>query len=118
MNESGSSQNTSTLAEGIPRFAGVSQPLLAGSPRKKGAPSISRPATDPKLQSTFAPSARVYHSTAAGPSETASITEMTVAVAGDFITVSIPATAPAGTHLPSTALRPGRASPPPRPNAA
>src|SRR5215213_3327948 len=75
MNESGSSQNTSTRVDVIPSFAGLSQPLLAGCPRKNGAPPISRPATDPRLHNTFASSARLYHSTADDVSSTASITD-------------------------------------------
>src|SRR5438046_2766895 len=39
MKASGSSQNTSIRAEGIPSFVGLSQPLFAGSPTKKGAPA-------------------------------------------------------------------------------
>jgi hypothetical protein len=72
----------------IPSFVGLSQPLLAGSPRKKGAPAISRPATDPRLHSTVAPRARWYHSTAAGVSETASITDRTGSRNWDITTVS------------------------------
>src|SRR5438876_9115838 len=77
MNASGSSQNTSTLADGAPSFAGVSQPFFSGSPRNIGAPSISIPTTDPRFQSSVAPSARVYHASAAGASATASITDIT-----------------------------------------
>src|SRR5215471_9352087 len=72
---SGSSQNTSTRAEVFPSFAGFSQPLLDGSPRKNAAPPISKPATDPTLHKTVAPRACLNHSTAAGVSATASITD-------------------------------------------
>src|SRR5947209_18703233 len=76
MKASGSSQNTSIRAEGIPRFVGLSQPLFAGSPTKKGAPAISSPATDPRFHSSTAPSARMYHATASGALGTATITEI------------------------------------------
>src|SRR6185436_10841816 len=49
-----------------------------GSCKKNGARPISSPATLPRLQSTLAPSAVLYHSTAAGVSRTASMTERTV----------------------------------------
>ncbi len=75
---SGLSQNNSTRVDVIPSFKGLSQPLLAGSPRKNGAPAISRPATDPKSHRIVAFSDRLYHSTAVGVSETASITDMAV----------------------------------------
>jgi hypothetical protein len=73
MKASGESQNTSTQA--MPNFNGVSQPFPAGSPNKNGAPATSRAATPPRLHSSTAPRARLYHSTAAGTSETASITD-------------------------------------------
>ncbi|TMI78098.1 MAG: hypothetical protein E6H10_17805 [Bacteroidetes bacterium] len=76
MKASGSSQNTSTLVEVMPSFSGLSQPLLAGSPTKNGAPAISNPATDPRLHNTEAPRARWYHATAAGASLTASISDI------------------------------------------
>src|SRR5262245_39409134 len=77
MKASGSSQNTSTRADVMPSLAGLSQPLFAGSPTKNGAPAISRPATDPRLHSSTAPSASLYQATARGASVTATITEMT-----------------------------------------
>jgi hypothetical protein len=77
-NVSGSLQKTSTRAEVIPHFSGLSQPLLAGSPRKNEAPSISRSATEPKFQSSQAPNACLYQSIAVATFVTASITEMTV----------------------------------------
>src|SRR2546429_1807515 len=76
MKASGSSQNTSIRAEVIPSFVGLSQPLFAGSPTKKGAPAISSPATDPRFHSSTAPSARMYHATASGALGTATITEI------------------------------------------
>jgi len=88
MRASGSSQKTSMRAEVIPSRAGLSQPLLAPSPRKNGAPTNSKPATDPRLHRTVAPSARVYYATAAGVSATASITEMTGPCGGGITTYS------------------------------
>ena len=60
----------------MPSFSGLSHPLLAGSPTKNAAPAISRPATEPRLQSSVAPSAFLYQATAAGASDTASMREM------------------------------------------
>src|SRR5256885_203321 len=77
MNVSGSSQKTSTRAEGIPSLVGVSQPLFSGSPTKNGAPAISRPTTEPRFHSSTAPSARLYQATASGALGTATITEIT-----------------------------------------
>src|SRR5262245_17572956 len=77
MKESGSSQNTSIRADVMPSFAGLSQPLLAGSPTKNGAPAISRPATEPRFHSSTAPSACLYQATASGALVTATITDMT-----------------------------------------
>src|SRR5205809_3009744 len=76
MKASGSSQNTSIRAEGIPSFVGLSQPLFAGSPTKKGASAISSPATDPRFHSSTAPSARMYDATASRALGTATITEI------------------------------------------
>ena len=84
---SGSSQNNSTLTLVVPISIGLFQPFLAGSARKKGAPSISKPATDPRLHNTVAPSACLYHSTAAGASGTASMREITGVCNCDFTTV-------------------------------
>src|SRR5215471_20910036 len=61
----------------MPSFSGLSHPFLSGWPRKKGAPRISMPSTEPRLHNCFAPRARLYHSTAAGVSLTASITDIT-----------------------------------------
>jgi hypothetical protein len=77
MKASGASQNTSILVEVMPNFKGVSQPLPAGSPNKNGVPAMCRAATDPRLHSSTAPSARLYHPTAIGTSEIASITDST-----------------------------------------
>src|SRR5690349_8922305 len=85
---SGSSQNTSTRVQVIANFEGLSQPLVAGSPKKNGAPAISKPATDPKLNETVAPSARLYHSTAVGVSSTANINDMVIPC--DEVIYSIP----------------------------
>jgi hypothetical protein len=42
---------------------------------KKGAPPTSSPATEPRRHNSFAPSARLYHSTAFGASGTASMSD-------------------------------------------
>jgi hypothetical protein len=57
---------------------GLTKPGFTGSCKKNGAPSISRPATDPRLHNKRAPSALLYQSTASGVSVTASMTEMVV----------------------------------------
>jgi hypothetical protein len=48
------------------------------SDEERRAPATSIPATDPRLHSSVAPSARLHHATAAGASGTASMTEMSV----------------------------------------
>src|SRR5437660_9508131 len=85
MKASGSSQNTSMRVDVIPSLLGVSHRLFAGSPTKKGAPAISRPTTEPRFQSSTAPSARLYQATASGALGTATITEIT---GGRFVKVS------------------------------
>jgi hypothetical protein len=74
---SGSSQNSSTLTVVVAISFGLFQAFLAGWAKKKGALAISKPATGPRLHSSIAPRARLYHSTAAGASGTASMREMT-----------------------------------------
>jgi hypothetical protein len=64
--------------------------------RKKGAPSTSRPATPPRSQSSAAPSAALYHRTAACASGTISITERDVGGVAPFIA---PASYVASDHL-------------------
>src|SRR5688500_4136864 len=66
-----------TLWDVRPNFRGLSHPLFAGSPRKKDAPAICKPATDPRFQSSVAPRACLYQPSALGVSETANITDIT-----------------------------------------
>ena len=61
----------------VPIAAGLSNPLSVGSCRKKGAPAISRPATEPRFHNSVAPRAFLYHSTAVGASGTASMSDIT-----------------------------------------
>src|SRR6266516_696763 len=77
MKLSGSSTKTSTRTVRVPIAVGVSQPLSAGSPRKKRAPSTVNPTTPPRFHNSVAPSARAYQCAAAVASGTASITEIT-----------------------------------------
>jgi hypothetical protein len=44
----------------MPNVNGVSQPLPAGSPNKNGAPAIRKAAAAPMLDSSTAPTARLY----------------------------------------------------------
>src|SRR5262245_15919423 len=60
----------------VPRTSGLSHPFLSGSPRKNGAPAISRPITDPRFHNSTAPKAFAYHVAAFGASRTASIREI------------------------------------------
>src|SRR4030095_3504268 len=91
MTVSGSSTNTSTRAVIAPRVFGSSKRPFTGSCRKNGAPSSSSPATEPRLHSTCAPSALLYHSTAADVSGTASMSEIAVLPVVRVIIVSSPA---------------------------
>src|SRR5688572_22610342 len=77
INVSGSLQKTSILVVVILSLVGLPHPLFSGSPRKNAAPAISKPITDPKFQSSVAPSASLYQAQAAGASMTANITEIT-----------------------------------------
>jgi hypothetical protein len=54
--------------------------LFSGCPRKKAAPAISKPITDPRFQSSVAPRAFLYQAAAAGASVTANITVITRAL--------------------------------------
>lgn len=65
---SGSSTKTSTRTVLVPHVAGVSQPLLAGSPKKREAPSTVRPTTPPRFHSSEAPTPFAYHCAAADAS--------------------------------------------------
>lgn len=55
------------------------EPVRCRLVQKKGAPSMSSPATLPRLQSRVAPSACWYQSTAAAVDETASMSEIRIA---------------------------------------
>src|SRR5687767_7341342 len=84
-NASGSSTKTSMRTVVVPTTEGLSQPFLAGSARKKGAPPISRPTTEPMFHSSVAPRTRVYHSVAARASGTATMRLMTVWEGDDMV---------------------------------
>jgi hypothetical protein len=87
--------NPSRAEPGVNRLRSVILPGTA-SCRKKGAPSTSRPATPPRSQSSVAPSAALYHRTAACASGTISITERDVGGVAPFIA---PASYVASDHL-------------------
>jgi hypothetical protein len=69
-------------------WVGLSHSFLAGSPRKKGAPAMSMPATGPKLHSSVAPHGTLIQSDGLWSMGTASITDMTGPRVFDFTTVS------------------------------
>src|SRR5881394_62682 len=75
---SGWSTNNSTRAVVVPISFGLSKRFFTGWCRKNGAPSISRPATEPMLHNKRAPSAFMYQPTAVGVSGTANMTEIIV----------------------------------------